>query len=189
MAFPAIGDDRVDADFRSQDARFGHKGLSPLIRLVNFDMVHDCSVEPMHLVTNVVRRLIGKFFHQKYLQEGVTLDELDNAVVDASAWLLNSCFRRKIRSLRGYEQWRATKCRQSILYISLAVLMGRLTDSCYRLTKPLSVALIIQSTYGICQSTSYNERAHRLLKRVFVLWTSNFSAKMTLCIASTLLCI
>ncbi len=57
MTYPTIGDDRVDADFRSPDARFGHKGLSPLTRLVNFDVARDCPFEPMHLVTNVVRRL------------------------------------------------------------------------------------------------------------------------------------
>ncbi len=89
MTFPTIGDDRVDVDFRSPDSRFGHKCLAPLARLVNFDMARGCPVERMHLVTNVVRRLIGKLFHQKYLQEGVTLDELDNDVVEASAWLPN----------------------------------------------------------------------------------------------------
>ncbi len=62
MTFPKIGVDWADADFRSSGGRFGHKGLSSLSNLLNFDMARDCNYESMHPTTNVVRRLTCNFF-------------------------------------------------------------------------------------------------------------------------------
>ncbi len=55
MAFPTIGAGRVDAYFRSPVVRFGRKCLSSLTKMLNFDVVLDCHIEPTHLITNVVR--------------------------------------------------------------------------------------------------------------------------------------
>ncbi len=104
MTYPTVGQDRVDADFRRADSRFGHRGLSPLTRLLNFDLARDCPIEPMHLITNVVRRLVGKLLQRQNLKPGVTLNELDDAVAEASSELPCSCFPRKIKSLRGHAQ-------------------------------------------------------------------------------------
>ncbi len=85
MTYPTVGQDRVDADFRRADSRFGHRDRSPLARLLNLDLKRDCPIEPMHLITNVVRRMVGKLLQRQNLKPGVTLDELDDAVAEASS--------------------------------------------------------------------------------------------------------
>ncbi len=115
MTYPTVGEDQVDAEFRTADSRFGHRGVSPLTRLLNVDLARDCPIEPMHLITNVVRRLVGKLLQRQNLEPGVTVDELYDAVAEASSNLPSSCFPRKIKSLRGHAQWKATECRQFII--------------------------------------------------------------------------
>ncbi len=80
----------------------------------------------------------------------------------------------KIKSLRSHAQWKATECRQFILYLAPVVLEGRILKSCYRLTKYLSVGVMILSTPCLCQSVYFNERAPELLTRFVTLWTSEF---------------
>ncbi len=79
MTYPTVGQDRVGTDIRRADFRFSYWGLSPLTRLLNFDLARDCPIEHMHLITNVVRRLVGKLLQRQNLEPGVTVDELDDA--------------------------------------------------------------------------------------------------------------
>ncbi len=87
MIYPNVDEDHVDADFRRADSRFGHRSLSPLTRLLNFDLVRDCPIEPMHLLTNVVQ--------WQNLEPEVNLEELDDAVAEASLGLPSNCFNGK----------------------------------------------------------------------------------------------
>ncbi len=92
MTYPTVDEDHVDADFRRADSRFGDRGLSPLTRLLNFDLVRGCPIEPMHLLTNVVRRLVVKRLQRQNLEPEVNLEELDDAVAEASLGLPSVCF-------------------------------------------------------------------------------------------------
>ncbi len=60
------------------DAKFCHKVLTRSTKRMNFGIARDCPLLCLHLIPNV-RRLVSKQFRRKYLQDGVTLEELDNA--------------------------------------------------------------------------------------------------------------
>ncbi len=76
MTLSTIGYEHVNANFRARDAKVGQKGLPLKSKQHNFGITL-LSIEPMHLN---VRRLVGKRFKRKHLQDGVTFEELDNVV-------------------------------------------------------------------------------------------------------------
>ncbi len=51
---------------------WGKHGLFPLAKCLNFDVYRSYPIDPMHLITNVVRKLDRKFFYRKYQQDGAT---------------------------------------------------------------------------------------------------------------------
>ncbi len=139
----------------------------------------------MHLITNVVRRLIWSF----------STGNIYRRVRHWTNWI-NCCWRLRVSALFIFSTdnkkpaWLCRVKGNGMSSIPPVVLMGRLTDSFHSLTNSLSVALIILSMFYICQRISFTERAHHLLKRFCHLEKWFFRRHcMTRCITSMLLCI
>lgn len=165
---------RTDEEYRNMQDDTGHKKLSPLTRLRNFNFDTKCPTEPMHLIANVVKRLLRHVYDKKSLIEGKTLEDLDASTRSASAQLPLSCFQRRIYDMKDSDRWKATQCRQFIIYLAPIVLFGIVRPAVYNLVIRLSLGLIILSTPGICVSNHMNKRAGQLLLSFVDSWTADF---------------
>lgn len=147
---------RTNANFRSQDQQEHHKGESELLRLSNVDMVKDFPVDPMHAIfINTVKRLCSRWKKGKkrYYQTEVLRNrrlvkvlrkmkrrgnKMTNACIDAvdkridlASKFMPSDFSRVLTAFSDSDSWKATQCRQFIMYQAPIVLRGLLDEELY----------------------------------------------------------
>ncbi|XP_075534347.1 uncharacterized protein LOC142568171 [Dermacentor variabilis] len=106
----------------------GLKGLSPLVNLPEFDLVHGQAVEYMHcILLGVTRRIADLWFDPSNSQEAFYLGS-PSLVAKVDARLTTICppdlITRLPRSLRERAFWKAAEWRNWLLYYSLPCCLG-----------------------------------------------------------------
>ena len=146
VTYPLVKDIelRTDMSFRNQDDEGHHHGTSPFCNLRS-DMIKKFPIDYMHqLCFGVMRKLLLTWMRGK---REVKISAGQVQTITAKLLDLKSCipntFARKPRSLSDVDRWKATKCRQFLLYTCEIVLNGVLRPDQFEHFLCLSVASCI----------------------------------------------
>jgi len=152
---------RTDDDFRLMTDERHHLNVSPLLDL-GLNMVSQFPSDPMHQVyLGIMRRLLH--FWVKISPTKLSnskINQIDFALFSIKNLIPNE-FARKPRSLKEYDQWKATELRQFLLYSGPIVLKGVLDSAFYNHFLLLHLAVSILTSERFCRK--YLDYAHELL--------------------------
>lgn len=140
---------RTDQDFRARSQPDHHNGTSVLEQIPDLDMISDFPCDPMHLFyLGVVKKMTHLWSSTK-----PSLAKLSSQQIDNISSRLHSVsdhipceFNRKARSLNVSHRWKATECRQFILYSGPVVLKNIVNQDVFLNFITLHVALTILSS-------------------------------------------
>ncbi|XP_029676812.1 uncharacterized protein LOC115243756 [Formica exsecta] len=138
---------RTDESFLLQTQLGHHNGISPLTE-INFPMVTKFILDPMHLVyLGVMRRMLFQM-----VQGNNYFCKLDARRINILSKRLESLhkyipvdFSRKPQNLNKIKKWKATELRQFLLYTSLFVLNGIISNNHMEHFKIFHTAIFILS--------------------------------------------
>lgn len=179
MVFPSLNDcRRSDATFRSRSNRPHHIGTSPFEKLP-IDMVLDFPLDPMHLIyLGVVKRLLGLWRTADRSSlvriSGSQLKQIDLRLL-AAVPSLTVDFPRKCSSIFNHERWKATECRQFLLYLGPVVLRHVLQPRVYENFMVLSsiVYVLSHNTYSRSMLSLIRLLANRFILQFRKLYGDN----------------
>lgn len=162
--FPEINNPlRTDLSFKNQEQEEYHLGESLLLDL-DFGMVSQIPLDYQHLVClGVAKRLLHRFGHGPKNQKlsNDNLKALDNGLKAMKA-CIPSEFARQPRALDSVAKWKATECRQFLLYSGPIILKNILTPRHFNHFMAFSVAVRI-----LCDPEKYlvyNDYTDQLLR-------------------------
>ena len=170
MTFPSLRSRlRTNLDFRKSNRR--HK--SPLESLP-IDMINTFPVDYMHAVClGVVRRLLNLLSSADLSLTSRLTPEQTNRINDRMRTFYRCLpvdFPRKCRDLNHWRHWKASECRQFLLYLGPAALNGILDDEKYVNFLDLSLAV-----YILCHPREYNKHM-QFTSSLMEAFISNFSS-------------
>lgn len=154
---------RTDADFSSMRQPEHHIGKSDFCEL-DIGLVSQIAIDYMHLVClGVVKRLVQFWVKgpKNIRLPDAKLESLCKALVAMRVEITNE-FARKPRTLRDIDRWKATECRQFLLYTGPVILKSILSETYYCHFLALSIAIRILSNSHMC--LTLNEYAQSLLE-------------------------
>lgn len=146
VSFPEINNPfRTDESFKNQQQEEYHLGESLLLDL-NFGMVSQIPLDYQHLIClGVTKRLMLRWSNSPKNQR-LTNDQLN--AINQSLQAIKSCipteFARQPRLSDTVAKWKATKCRQFLLYTGPIILKTILATQTYNHFMALSVAIRIK---------------------------------------------
>lgn len=164
VVFPEIDNPlRTDRAFRAMEDGEYHHSESILVRL-DIDMVLHFALDYMHLVClGVMKRLIQLWVKgPKDLRLRADLIKRASDDLVATGHSISSEFARLARELAVIDKWKATECRQFLLYTGPVILKSILTDDYYTHFLALSVAIRILSDSYL--NDNFNDYADSLLR-------------------------
>lgn len=148
-------ENRNDGTFRSKIDFNHHIGLSPFERLP-IDMVKSFPLDPMHLVyLGVVKRILTLW---KTAERGTNIrlsgsqTRQIESQLSLAAKQLTVDFPRKCASFQIHERWKATECRQFLLYLGPVVLKHSLHPKVYN-----NFVLLSSIMYALSHPKRYRE--------------------------------
>ena len=162
MTFPECNASlRTDDDFRLMTDERHHSNVSPLLDL-GLNMVTQFPLDPMHQVyLGVMRRLL-------HFWVKISPTKLSNSMIsqiDFSLFAIKNLipneFARKPRTVKEYDQWKATELRQFLLYSGPIVLKGVMDNAFYNHFLLFHLAVFILTSERYCKK--YLDYAHELL--------------------------
>ena len=124
---------RTNDSFRRQINPQHHHGKSEIERL-ELDIVRSFPGEYMHLIClGIVKKLIRLWLRgsRNYFRMSASIAEQVSADLKNQAKWIPHEFQRKPRSLEEVDRWKATECRQFLLYTGPLVLRGRIPSDNY----------------------------------------------------------
>lgn len=153
---------RTDETFKNRQHIEHHIGDSILEKLA-IGMVSQIPLDYMHLVClGVVKRLL-----QLWVKGNRDVRLSLEAINSISHYLITLRsfipveFARKPRSLNDIDKWKATECRQFLLYTGIVIMKLVLPTNCYNHFLSLSIAIRILTDEQLC--VSFNTYAKSLL--------------------------
>ena len=153
---------RTDKSFREKEDPRHHKGDSPLTILPK-DLVKCVTLDYMHLIClGVVKKLINLWMEGKRSYRiSVTQSDVITSRIMSFCPSLGCDFARKLRGLNDIGRWKATECRNFLLYAGPIVLKCVLREDLYNNFLCLHVALRILCCHKT--AVAQNEYAEKLL--------------------------
>ncbi|XP_044738485.1 uncharacterized protein LOC123300077 [Chrysoperla carnea] len=162
--FPEINNPlRTDESFRNQQQEDYHLGESLLLDL-DFDMVSQIPLDYQHLIClGVTKRLLLRWCNGPKNQR-LSKDKLNaiNETLQAIKVCIPTEFARQPRLLDTVAKWKATECRQFLLYTGPIILKTIMGPRKYNHFMALSVAI-----RGLCDTQKYlvySDYADQLLR-------------------------
>lgn len=162
-----VGELRTNESFRNEPCGKGkHKiGISPLLRIPDFNIIRSCILDPMHLIfQGVCKRFLS------FLKRGSRNIRLSQTQIQAISDNLNkmskftpSEFARRPRSLSDLDRWKATEFRQFVLYTGIVVLRDVVNKEVFQLFLAFSVAVRILHMTDLQYRSKYLPFAKQLL--------------------------
>lgn len=154
---------RTDHSFENMDQEEHHNGTS-ILGTLNIGMVSKIAIDYMHLVClGVVKRLIQFWIkgprHIRLTSNKVT--EVSEALLAMRSSIPKE-FARQPRKLDTIDKWKATECRQFLLYTGPVVLRRIMSAKYYQHFLTLSTAIRILCDPRLC--VDLNDYAKDLLK-------------------------
>lgn len=126
---------RTDESFYNKYDSDHHNGDSPLDVELGIGCITAFPLEPMHLVDlGTVRRFLNFLMSKGKVTarlSGASILLLNNIIDNVSPYLPTE-FVRKVRSLKFFAKWKATECRQLLLYIGPVVFRSILDTNIYK---------------------------------------------------------
>lgn len=155
---------RSDEDFRRKKQEEHHNGTTILEKIPHLNMISSFPSDPMHLLyLGVVKKITLIWCSSKVTQgklslreKGLISNRLSQLVHD-----IPSEFNRKPSSLLDSHRWKATECRQFILYLAPVVLKNIVSSDMYLNLISLHVAVTILCSPKLHR---YIDQADTLLK-------------------------
>jgi len=142
---------RTDRNFRAKSQREHHTNDTPLANVPGLDLVKHFPLDVMHMLyLGVTKRLCGCLkdgvwnYENKFVNGSFKLAPVGNRrrkllvvgselFINKTFELINKCrpseFARKMSPFSDYSSWKATECRQFLLYISVVVLKTTFSSS------------------------------------------------------------
>lgn len=126
---------RTDESFHNKSDSDHHNGDSPLDIKLGVGCVTAFPLDPMHLIDlGTVRRFLRFLMSKGKVTarlSGANILLLNNLIDNVSSYLPIE-FVRKVRSLKFFAHWKATECRQLLLYIGPVVFRSILNINVYK---------------------------------------------------------
>ena len=120
---------RSNESFRNQAQIGHHKGISPLIKIENLDIISQFPLDYMHLVLlGIMRRIIHHWNREVPHKLSNHQKTLVNANIDMVKKNLPADFNRLPRKLDDAERFKATEFRTMLLY-SACIIFHKILDS------------------------------------------------------------
>ncbi|XP_052899213.1 uncharacterized protein LOC128305682 [Anopheles moucheti] len=126
--------DRTDKEFRMRTYGNHHKEDSPLIHLINFDIIQQVTVaDPLHLIDLGLtkRQLIGWMFGNFGVKKKLTSSQINTLSTKLTNIKLPVEIHRKFRSLLEIKRWKGSEFASFLHYGSLVVLKDSIVDDQY----------------------------------------------------------
>ncbi|KAM0727248.1 hypothetical protein ACS0PU_006580 [Formica fusca] len=154
---------RTDESFNNMQQEEHHTGESILKRL-KIGMVSDIAIDYMHLVCLGVMKRLLKIWLKGPKDIRLQQHKIDSLCTELLAIKssIPSEFARLPRTLYIIDRWKATECRQFLLYTGLVVLKPILSKRNYTHFLALSIAIRILCNSNLC--LVLNDYANSLLK-------------------------
>ena len=179
MTFPLLSSPlRNDANFRSQRQRSHHIGVSPFVGCP-LDMIKTFPLDYMHSVClGVCKKLVllwtkGKISKKQRIS--MLHRSLINEEIRLCAKQMPVDFARPCRPLTDAENWKATECRQFLLYIGPIVLKRYIDPSIYYNFLDLSRSIYILSHPILC--TKYVSFVKGIIRRFICTFSQLYGAE------------
>jgi hypothetical protein len=151
----------------------GVKTLSPLVLIPEFDIVRSFTIDYMHVVLlGVVKQFMDLWFNTKYHKSPWYMGDKIGTIDGKLLKLKPPCdIKRLPRSLARYSTFKATECKNWLLYYSIFVMNGFLPIAYLKHWVLLVDAIYYLISYDI-KRENLPEIERKLFK--FVVWERTF---------------
>ena len=134
--------ERNSADFNA--LKYVHslqKDRTPLMDLINFDVMKMCPYDPMHMVMRIIKTMLGFLVENEKHKIRKILSEMyrmTDAVINVISCRLLKVrkpveFQQRGRSIfRKFRKWKATECRFFLLYVGPLLLRKQVSTEVYK---------------------------------------------------------
>ncbi|XP_049283990.1 uncharacterized protein LOC125764134 isoform X1 [Anopheles funestus] len=127
------GEPRTDELFRANAYPTHYKNPTPLTDVINFDMIKDIPVaDELHLLyLGVMRKILLIYMGKLGKQSKFSPKAIEEISTTLRLLKLPSEIPRRMRGLNCIKVWKGTEFQSFLLYASVVVLKGRITDDAY----------------------------------------------------------
>ena len=156
-------ENRTKETFQNQSHKEHHIDTSPLASL-GLDMISLFPADPMHLLyLGVMKKLLSIWVHKKPYKIAPHSKLLINERLQQIQKWTPMEFRRKPRSLKEFERFKAVEFRSFLLYFGCVILKDILFEDIFKHFLTLCMATRILADADLVKDQSYVEYAEKLL--------------------------